>query len=157
MDSYYPNVEMVLVEDVNDIVDPLDTIDIDIDIPAIKLELDDSINSDEEFQLKENKSYEEKGSDEWIEQSETLTNSDIVTSALTLTKSFRDDSSSPNHVNDIDCKVEHIQCNPDEQKSIRARTKVEADESIKSEAIDSDVKPTEKKTVKVNLFWIRVV
>lgn len=52
MDSaFHPTVEMVLVADVNDIEDPLNSLDADDDISPMELELNDTVESDDEFQL----------------------------------------------------------------------------------------------------------
>lgn len=140
MDSYYPNVEMVLVEDVNDIVDPLDTVEMDAEVPAIKLELDDNIESDAEFRLDESESYEAKECDEWIERNETPT-SDIATEQLDLMNKILDDNSSSEQSDD------NKKVDPEERQAIETKVEIVAEEPVtENVADDIESKPTTKKT-----------
>lgn len=123
MDSYFPNVEMVLVDDVNDIVDPLDTVEMDADTPAIKLELDDNIESDDEFRLNQNESYETKETDEWIKREEKMS-SDLATAEPILEN---DDWPLDNYDDDDNVDEDDTQStcskSPDEQNPIIVETK----------------------------------
>lgn len=147
MDSYYPNVEMVLVDDVNDIIDPLDVVDMDADIPAIKLELDDNIESEEEFRMNENEWCEPNGSDEWVKRSQTPTNDGNTTQSI-CENTFHDDIREPGHFDDDGYEKEEIQTDLEEQKPILPLTDIESKESI--EDTDIQVKTISKK-VRVHL------
>lgn len=136
---------MVLVEDVNDLVDPLESMDMDAEIPAIKLELDDNIESDAEFQLDESESYEAKECDEWIQRGDTPT-SDIAIEQSDLKDYILDDNSSSEQSYDSK-KVD-----PGEQKAIETKAEIVAEESITENVADNiESKPTIKET-KVSLI-----
>lgn len=151
MDSYYPNVEMVFVEEVNDIIDPLDTVDMDsvADIPAIKLELDDNIDSDEEFRLNGNESIEAKDTHDWNDRDDTLTNESSIAKTVFEITSPGDVSSPGPDVDDYDGN-EDIKCESDEQKPIQGSIEIKIKDSTGVEAATVEVKPEIKK-VKVSL------
>lgn len=142
MDSYYPNVEMVLVDDVNDIVDPLNTVDMDADIPAIKLELDDNIESDEEFRMNESEWSEANGSYEWIKRSHTPT-CNVNTMQSNCENTFHDDNSEPGCFDDDGYANGDIQNEPEEHKPILTQTEVDSKEAIEDTKVE--VKPVIKK------------
>lgn len=135
---------MVLVDDVNDIIDPLDTVDMDAEIPAIKLELDDNIESDEEFCMKESEWCEANGSDEWVKRSETPS---VNTTQSICENTFHDDNSESLHFDHYE--NEDIQTEPEGQKPILPQTDIESKESIEYNE-DIEVKPVIKK-VRVHL------
>lgn len=132
MDSFYPQVEMVLVEDVNDIIDPLENADIDADIPAIKLELDDDVDSDEEFRLTEIDSYDIKEACERIKR-ESAQSSDAAEPFPGNT--LWDDSDSSDHFIDSHDTKQETQSDADEKESIRTQMNKETaePEAVKSE------------------------
>lgn len=146
MDSYYPNVEMVFVEEVNDIIDPLDTVDMDsvADIPAIKLELDDTIDSDEEFHLNENKSIDAKGTHDWNDRDDTLTNDSSIADTVFEITSPDDVSFPGSDVHDYEGD-EESKSEPAEQKPTQGSIEIKIKDSTDVDAAEIEVKPDIKK------------